>query len=639
MLDPYDYIVQNDPLKLDKLKLFNLEKGNIKPNCDIPFLSTINLPQLKCDVPSIDMIHEQLTYYGEQIKTDIDTVLLNNIWKTLTEKRVSFTLKIPKSKGSYLVSSKTNVVELNSSKGDEFYLTRVFKVGIINRQEITKTPNSVSSLVPVPKPDVTDMPEIGDADKENLNRKLQSIVWKPYFCILTAVGMFFYEDVASFRMRFCGVDPDNGTNTVIIEEASSKGKEMVNTKLNDPRTVIGGSTDNTGFMSFPYFKSEKNDKTDRLEKDLLTVVTTPNFTLGSDCVATRKMQNLEYDEIVNKGKLSNVSESVVTTNLCEVSSSSSEKKTSLNDKRTSNESPLQEPEKRKSRDSAKVKSRNYTFFIYGRNSKNMYMVSSLDELRSWIQSINIISTLNDVIIDYESLDYMIIPDEANGKTSAVEPSKFYEIVPRRVLTIKEKLAGYRKEKFQRESDKEVSDNITSMGDKNAATRFRDRRNTTFSGKKASSKYENLSQTAYKIDEESGLDFTLNSNTCSQTHSSNSTQTSEYETASIDLSKDENDSRIPTDSDISLGSIETTSNQATSSLSTKSDDLHDDSHTELLEHLYSIKNLTTTMPLQKKTEEELLSTAKFLSIKLEWLWYDECKTEIITVIADLMMELF
>ncbi|GMM48279.1 Arf family guanine nucleotide exchange factor [Pichia kluyveri] len=627
MIDPYDTIIKNDISYMNQLKLFKVKDNDIKLNCLNPFLPASNDHIYNGDdfeTPSIEMINNQLDDYSKQIEEEIDSATLIKIWNTLTKSNVEFTLKIPKNKGQYLNSFDTIVKPLNASTSiEEYYLTRVIKIGIIDKQEISSTPPVTT--IPVPEPVLNDITNITDIENKTSlndhiqndktkNKSNQNKIWKPYFCILTTVGMFFFEGVSQFRMRFCGISPEDNTKTVIIED------------LKDSISPNSSNTDSSTFMTFPYFsKSEK--ETVQTKNNL------PAFIIGSDSFATRKIQNLEYDRIIN---------------------TSISSPTELNEKDVhKNENDTIKVQKRSS--SKKSKDNNskfakYTFFIYGKNFKNLYMVSSLVDVKSWIYSINIMSSLSKIKMKQQPLDYHSIPrNRLDVFSGAHDEPKYYEVVPVGTVSINRK--------------------IKSMKIKEHEYKYTSLENERSPQKKQS---ENINQTRIRSNT-TVLDHTKHSvsdmNTITPVHSLNfnkdvsgaisGSEDSDHELVdafeNANLSMNTVDDIINEISRHSTNNVEVSNNRQQSSevasissknyiLSSSSTisslDSHDskfmfdkntDDQNDLLEHLYSVKQLLITTPLQKKTTEELLSTAKILSIKLEWLWYEKCKSKTLELI--------
>lgn len=644
LLDPYDYIVKNDIKVLDELKLLNNKNLNFQLNLKVPFSSAENITAIEATNPSTEMIENQLLSYRDQLDQDIDTSLLKHVWETLTDSSVNFILKISKGRGSYLVSSNTEINLLNEeANGDEYYLTRVVKVGIIDKQEtinVTISPSSVSSAstqIPVPTPSLTDLSPLdtnkSGTTKTTTNNKNKNKIWKPYFCILTSIGMFFYEDVALFRMRFCGKNPKNGRHIVTIEEASARGKnlkELLNNEISNIRTGINNTNESTSFMSFPYFKSEKTESKSGNENNDIKKMC-PSFIIGPDSYATRKVQNIEYDEVVNKVniialsslnkssfKLSDDALFIDLPNLA-----GERRKSSSDDIISSIEEKITKNEK-------KSNSCKYTFFIYGHKSKNIYMVSSLTELKSWIYCINSINALNGVTIDYEPLDYTKIPnDRKSSKFKKSKESRYYEVIPIRYLTLTEKLNIDKREKVS--IVQIISDNKKNDDVKKEANRARS--NTAFLTKTTPSESDIEENRLFRIQSVGSNDIDTFSDNKSITDYDNDEDLINTDKSISSTTTNENtdymENTSPENGQLSPRSPSLTSLREHKSL---------ENHSDLLEHLYCVKNLTNTMPLEQKTSDELLSSAKILGVQLEWLWYEKCKKETISLILERLSKL-
>ncbi|KAG0688730.1 hypothetical protein C6P40_000586 [Pichia californica] len=692
-IDPYEYIVKNDNNILNDLKLLSHDK-NVHLSCQNPFIlpSEVDVQNSFVDeIPSIDMINKQLNNYSEQIEKDIEGELLSKIWKSLTKRQIDFTLKIPKSKGSYLVTDKVEALPLNESNGEEYYLVRVIKVGLIDRQEVKSTSSTTSqnesTAIPIMKPNLTDISAMEDnTTPTSSSSKNKNTVWKRYFCILTVVGMYFFKDVSTFRMRFCGKSDLDDTKMVIIEEASksnlmNSSEDEFGISSNNVHSTINTlnlNTDSSSFMTFPYFRSDKNDKFDRVDKDKSQLI--PSFVLDNESFATRKLQNIEYDNIVNE--ISNspriipsqneISSSNITLSSPFSLSSSSASNSQLASSMASqvfvsenSEHQYVNEEVKKSKLTNTKKTLNFTFFIYGKISKNIYMVSSLAELQSWIYSINIMNTLSGVKIDHEPIDYTIMPKEITTKKSSkdvMEP-KYYELVPICSTSIEQRFLG--------RTSNELYDcvgennNIYDLGtgecsEDSKSERRRNRSNTTLLSKitpsisniglgltSISNKSE--SDRKSKVIKSDGNDVTSFSSNNEHEHSTTiSRALSSDGSDNIDVS--DNNKEVIDINKRSVNQLElvkeltetefekytNTDTDPTRILSTNSSNISSLQHLQLLEHLYSMKRLLLTMPLQKKTKDDLLSTAKILSIKLEWLWFEKCRSRSIYVISKKIM---
>lgn len=661
--DPYEYLISNNPQFLNELNLLSFAHDvNITSKNPFILASSKLTGDINTDTltPNIQMLEAQLQEYVDIMDSEIDNLFLMKIWKSLTKNRIEFILKVPKRKGSYLISTKSEIFPLNESNGTEFYLTRVVKVGMIDKQESTTTTNVNKTSIPVPIPDSTDQSTMEETSSKSKNK-----VWKNYFCILTTIGMFFYEDVSLFRMRFCGINETDKSKMVIIEEASSKGQpnatESLNSGLNSPIPETSG-------FSFPYFRSDS--KMDKKEKDKAKDdQMLPNFSITETLFATRKLQNIEYDDIVNNTNSSttkldssssnaspsissglttpSIKENTLTQNQISSSQILSCRSSSLE---TNVEQTIETSSNVGKTGDIKPETLNFTFFIYGKGSKNIYMVSSLEELKSWIHSINITSVLKNIQIDPDKLDCTIIPKEWNDSTE--NSNKYYEIVPVKDISIEERLNHM-------SSDDIFSDETNSPNEKENKDYIlteRHRSNTTFLSKIGPSistfgigtntiyneteKFD--STTSIREIEEANSEYLVDdSELGSPIHSSNNLKVDKHqikdtsirdakenplqspfkEAKSKDTIKDEDMGLSTTNTAISIGSYKS---------------LHP--FQILLEHLYSVKRLALTMPLDNKTKECLMSTAKILGVKLEWLWYEKCREQVILLILRRILEL-
>ncbi|GAV28698.1 hypothetical protein PMKS-002172 [Pichia membranifaciens] len=704
IMDPYDYIVKNDTETFNELKFLASEK-DLNLTCRNPFIlpSTTEVDNsLDEEFPTNDMIGKQLNEYGSLMDEEIDPEFLYHIWKSLTDSRIGFTLKVPKEKGSFLMSNKTEAIPLNEADGKEFCLTRVIKVGLLDRQE-NSTSQKDTTPTTVLSQELAELSINGDnnnlhaASKTQLVNKYKNSVWKRYFCILTVVGMFFFKDVSSFRMKFCGRSETDGTKMVIIEE-SSRNKpqfETSSTLANGPSNTVtsnGSNSDSGGFISFSHFRSEKSDKFEKIEKEKSESIL-PSFVISNNSFAIRKLENIEYDEIINDLDTSTVVSPPQNTSECSASntvSSFSSNAAAISPKPSTTQLPAlrnsqssvpeeyvqQTPEnvtdpvldkQPKKKSIAKPETWKYTFFIYSRMSRNIFMVSSLTELKSWIHSINIMSVLNGVKVDHKPLNYHIIPREYSEKAneSAEEP-QYYEVIPQYSISIEQRFTHRASDDLLSTDERDESSESFDSGKNNRqgnikGERRRNRSSTTFLSKLAPSMPIlglGLSNGSSKNDSEKKTKLP-DVDEFSNNVSSDSDSNQDYATASLKPSSlcenhenesyvEESATRITNESEVAekheakedefdIG--EDTSDLSTPKASSKSSSTSSKNvHQYLLDHLYSVKRLALTMPLQKKTREDMLSTAKILRVKLEWLWYEKCRSQTISVISKRIMAL-
>ncbi|KAH3667143.1 hypothetical protein OGAPHI_002792 [Ogataea philodendri] len=282
LIDPYDYIIGNT---IDSLKI------NANLSVENPFVLTYGEPN-----PN-DII-------GSQIKSDkqyLDDRLLNKFVTALKSDHCSMLLKIANSKAGFLNGHKTELVNYGDydKVGEEYTIARVFKIGMITRQE-TKLLSNYKS-------------------------------WKRYFCVLTSVGLLFFKNVSLLKMKY--VVNSKGEKSVVLEE------NLNNTPL---------------LESFE-----------------------PSFVIPSGSFAIRMKKNLKLDDMLNECQSSHL--------------------------------------------------RHCTFYIYGKHSKDMYLVDNQYELVSWINSINCLSALDPVTLSIEKLD---LP---------YEDEVIREVISLKVLTIQERL--------------------------------------------------------------------------------------------------------------------------------------------------------------------------------------------------------
>ena len=258
------------------------------------------------------------------------------------------------------------------------------------------------------------------------------------------------------------------------------------------------------------------------------------------------------------------------------------------------------------------------------------------------------SSLSKIKMKQQLLDYHSIPrNRLDIFSAAQDEPKYYEVVPVGTVSINKK--------------------IKSMKIKEHEYKYTSLENERSPQKK---QLENINQTRIRSNT-TVLDHTKHSvsviNTITPVHSLNcnkdvsgaisGSEDSDHELVdafeNANLSMDTVDDIINEISRHSTNNVEISNNlqSEVASISSKnyilsssstisSLDIHDskfmfdkntDDQNDLLEHLYSVKQLLITTPLQKKTTEELLSTAKILAIKLEWLWYEKCKSKTLEII--------
>lgn len=546
--DPYEFLVKNNIVELDSLRLL-YGRNDISISYDNPFLSLNNELQLKSKTPNMLMIDTELDYYKANLAAKLDSDLLNNLWRNMTDDVSEYTFKIEKAKASFLLNQNTEAIPLNDTMGKEYYLTRAVKVGIIHIQETV--PNSTQSntltTVPAPLPKTTDL--LTTDPKILSNQK--NLKWKPYFAILTPLGLFLFDDVSSFRMRSMKSTTKKARTTVVIEPTSPKTgvyKEFRNKSLLETRSPpIEAST----FTPFSYFKSEKVENTKPLS---------PCLCLGADLFATRKFQNLEYDKIVNQPYGSNVSKVNISAE--------------LNIKNFSEPRERFKAGNRKfSRAVSGKNELNHTFFIYDKKSKNLCMVASEKELSSWIHSINAVNAFRLADVKHKPLDYTKVVEHNNIE---INHSKFYEV------NLKSRTHF-------------SHSNAITITDENKSPRKRSNTEYVQSGKTT------------KVNPDSYSDFGVESSEVCDTEFKKESQINDllsYNRYQKILDESSQEEMLPAYP-----------------------------HNDLLQHLYAIQNLKMTMPLQRKTKEELLYTIKIIAVKLEWMWYEKCKSQAITLISD------
>lgn len=324
-LDPYQYIVDRNVPSL-RVTVPELTFAN-------PFLNT--RIQEKPE-PTAMWTEARIQLELDSYASDEFTVAeLTKIVNSMTHAKVDLLLKVPKSKGSFLTLNKfAHTIPLNEPKniGSEYYVARVLKVGMLNRQESKTLTNTRT--------------------------------WKKYFCVLTPLGLFMFKSVSLFKMVYAGTLGHN--KAVVIEES-----------------------DTTGLLE--QFQ--------------------PTFSINRGSFASRKVKNLELDQIVNSSPLFGGGD------------------------RTPN---LQ----------------NYTFFIYGANTNAVFMVSNVYEMRSWIMNINVVNAMNGLKLPHENIDVSLFGVDPIGNSadstdsgdtidtqSQVVKDKYYEIAPEGEETVDERIAA------------------------------------------------------------------------------------------------------------------------------------------------------------------------------------------------------
>lgn len=183
-LDPYQYIIERNVQSLT-VPMINFSYAN-------PFLNTKTLKQPEVNMDwSEDIIQKELNNYIDEGFTIAE---FTKIFNSMTKGKVDLLLKVPKSKGSFLKLNKfAHSIPLNEPEDgtvkNEYFVVRVLKVGMLNRQESKTLTNTKT--------------------------------WKKYFCILTSLGLFMFKSVSLFKMVYVGTLHNN--KAVVIEESESTG--------------------------------------------------------------------------------------------------------------------------------------------------------------------------------------------------------------------------------------------------------------------------------------------------------------------------------------------------------------------------------------------------------------------------------
>ncbi|ODV82819.1 hypothetical protein CANARDRAFT_25584 [[Candida] arabinofermentans NRRL YB-2248] len=170
--------------------------------------------------------------------------------------------------------------------------------------------------------------------------------WKRYFCILTSSGLFFYKNLSYFKM---------------VYTTNSKSEKII---------ILEETVTNSLLESFE-----------------------PTMIIPNGSFAIRMSRNLEMDMERDKdtgGSSSNQRRS----------QSSGEEEEEL-EAGVGNDSPSSLLQNKKQQQKQLT---SCTFYIYARNSKDVYMVANAYELSSWITSINYLSTLDPLTISIKPLD-------------------------------------------------------------------------------------------------------------------------------------------------------------------------------------------------------------------------------------------
>lgn len=177
-MDPYQYIVERS------LASLSLPKPSF--NSNNPFLNTKTFEKDNdaANFTENSMIQDTLDEYMDET---FNMGEFMKILDSITKSKADLLLKVSKSKGSFLTMNKfAQTIPLNDAKDykNEYLVTRVLKVGILNRQE-SKTLTNIKT-------------------------------WKKYFCILTPLGLFMFKSISLFKMIY-------SKSAVIIEESESTG--------------------------------------------------------------------------------------------------------------------------------------------------------------------------------------------------------------------------------------------------------------------------------------------------------------------------------------------------------------------------------------------------------------------------------
>lgn len=181
-LDPYQYIIERNVQSLT-VPMVNFSYKN-------PFINTKiqKKPDLNNDWSEERIQLELDNYVDDEFTIAEFTKILNSI----TNEKVDLLLKVSKSKGSFLTLNKfAHSIPLNDLEDGtphkEYFIARVLKVGMLNRQESKTLTNTKT--------------------------------WKKYFCILTPLGLFMFKSVSLFKMVYAGTIQNN--KAVVIEESES----------------------------------------------------------------------------------------------------------------------------------------------------------------------------------------------------------------------------------------------------------------------------------------------------------------------------------------------------------------------------------------------------------------------------------
>ncbi|GME96294.1 unnamed protein product [Ambrosiozyma monospora] len=288
-IDPYEYIIMD---KCDELKVKltnNVHNPFMSPDVENETTKEI-LAELQKDeenvlIPTEELIEEQV----EQSHEELDERTFNSIYENLVSNRTSMVLKIPKAKAGFLLDKKTTVLgdPIVDKTGEEFMITRVFKIGMLARQE-SKIMSNMKS-------------------------------WKKYFCILTSVGLLFFKNITIFKMKY------------ITDDAQEKKTIVLEAKISN---------------STPTFETYE-----------------PSFITAKGMFATRMKKNVELDHAYNQAFHSD----------------------------------------RPSTITGPKRLENRSFFIYGRSTKDVFMVDNKYELRSWVSVINYLSAFDSLKLDVQKI--------------------------------------------------------------------------------------------------------------------------------------------------------------------------------------------------------------------------------------------
>ncbi|GME89795.1 unnamed protein product [[Candida] boidinii] len=413
-LDPYDYITKGT---IDQLKLqlpLNYQNPFIQLEYDIKTTRKIRKGSHQralsdfdiSEIPDNKWISDKL----DNASNELDERLYNNIRARLSGGHCSMILKILKSKASFILKQKVEILDYEfqledkdasnsnieskvkepndkseekdviaskrdfeaildtiSALGDpvaietheneaeenistthepaidnEYYILRIFKIGIFSRQE---------------------------------SQKLSSVkVWKKYFCLLTSIGLLFFKNISIFKMTYVAENEDNFQYDNQSEDIQRGDTEKV---------II--LEEKTQAVSMSAALLESFD---------------PSFIIPiSDVFATRTVRNLDIDK-----------------SLAERGSSATYGSSS------------------KRPDALKARS----FIIYGKNSKNVYSVDNKYELKSWINSINYISALSSC--KWKNFKKLSVASILYGREKESDENNSYkELIDKRTLELTTKL--------------------------------------------------------------------------------------------------------------------------------------------------------------------------------------------------------